>query len=91
MITGYALTKNGRIYKMLTIKECIEKLGLSYDKVGIRILPNERAKYLRGNDILFASANYKDCQVDCAYGKNDKIVFVVTHAEAVKHGLVKED
>lgn len=76
---------------MLTIKDCIEKLGLFSDRVGIRILPNKRAKYLQGKDMYFASANYKDCQVDCAYGKNDAIVFVVTHTEAVKHGLVKED
>lgn len=76
---------------MLTIKDCIEKLGLFSDRVGIRILPNKRAKYLQGKDMYFASANYKDYQVDCAYGKNDAIVFVVTHAEAVKNGLVKED
>ena len=76
---------------MLTIKECIEKLGLFSDRVGIRILPNERAKYLKGRDMYVASADYKNCQVNCAYAKNDAIVFVVTHTEAVKHGLVKED
>ena len=76
---------------MLTIKDCIEKLDLFSDRVGIRILPNERAKYLKGRDMYFASADYKNCQVAGAYGKNDAIVFVVSHAEAVKHGLVKED
>lgn len=76
---------------MLTIKDCIEKLGLFSDRVGIRILPNKRAKYLQGKGMYFASADYKNCQVDCAYGKNDAIVFVVTHAEAIKHGLVKEN
>lgn len=75
---------------MLTIKECIEKLGLFSDRVGIRILPNKRAKYLQGKDMYFASADYKNCQVDCAYGKNDAIVFVVTRAEALKHNLIQE-
>lgn len=76
---------------MLTIKECIEKLVLFNDRVGVRILPNEKIKYMQGRDMYFASANYKSCQVDCAYGKNNAIVFVISHAEAVKHGLVKED
>lgn len=76
---------------MLTIKECIEKLGLFSARVGVRILPNTRAKYIQGKDLYFGSANYKDCQVDVAYAKNDAIIFVVTHSEAVKHGLVKED
>lgn len=88
MITGYVLTKNGRIYKM-TIKECINKLDLYSNKVGIRILPNERAKYLKGKDMYFASANYRDCQINCVYAKNNAIVFVVTELEAIKHGLIK--
>lgn len=75
----------------MTIKDCINELCLFFDRVGIRILPNERVKYMQGKDMYFAKANYKDCQVDCAYAKNDAIVFIVTHTEAVKHGLVKED
>lgn len=31
------------------------------------------------------------CEIAKAYAKNDAIVFVVSHAEAVKNGLVKED
>lgn len=76
---------------MLTIKECIEKLELFSARVGVRILPKTRAKYIQGKDLYFGSINYKDCQVDTAYAKNDAIVFVVTHAEAVKHELVKEN
>ena len=77
--------------KMLTIKDCIEKLGLFSDRVGVRILPNKRAKYIQGKDLYFGHLEIKHCQIDCAYGKNDAIVFVVSHTEAVKHGLVKED
>ena len=75
----------------MTIKDCINELCLFSDIVGIRILPNERVKYMQGKDMYFARDNYKDCQVDCAYAKNDAIVFVITRTEAVKHGLVKED
>lgn len=88
MITGYVLTKNGGIYKM-TIKECINKFNLYSNKVGIRILPNERAKYLQGKDIYFASAKYRDCVIKYLSAKNDAIVFVITEAEAIKHGLIK--
>jgi hypothetical protein len=72
-------------------KDYIEKLGLFSDRVGIRILPNKRAKYIQGKDLYFGHLEIKHCQIDCAYGKNDAIVFIVSHAEAVKHGLVKED
>lgn len=74
----------------MRIKECINKLDLYSNKVGIRILPNERAKYLKGKDMYFASANYRDCQISCVYAKNDAIVFVVTKAEALKHNLIQE-
>lgn len=75
----------------MRIKECINELNLYSDKVGIRILPYGRAKYMQGKDMYFASTKYRDCKIQRAYGKNDAIVFVVSHAEAVKHGLVKED
>ena len=38
-----------------------------------------------------ASIDYKGCEITKAYAKNNAIVFIVSHAEAVKHGLVKED
>ena len=75
----------------MRIKECINELNLYSDRVGIRILPSRRAKYMQGKDMYFASAKYRECRVERAYGKNDAIVFVITHEEAVKHDLVKED
>lgn len=72
----------------MTIKECIEQLNLYSDKCGIVIIPHERAKYMQGQAMLLASADYGDCQIQCAYGKNNAIVFVVTKAEALKHNLI---
>lgn len=74
----------------MRIKKCINELNLYSDKVGIRILPYGRAKYMQGKDMLFASADYGECKVQCAYGKNDAIVFVVTKEEALKHNLIQE-
>lgn len=74
----------------MKIKECINELNLYSDRVGIRILPCERAKYMRGENMLSASADYGECEIQCAYGKNDAIVFVVTKAEALKHNLIQE-
>lgn len=75
----------------MRIKECINELNLYSDRIGIRILPSRRAKYMQGKDLYFGHLEIKHCQIDRAYGKNDAIVFVVTHAEAIKHGLAKED
>lgn len=69
----------------MKIKEVLEHLVTVNDKVGIRILPNKRAKYMIAFDM------YRECEIAKAYAKNGAIVFVVSHAEAVKHGLVKED
>lgn len=74
----------------MRIKECINELNLYSDRVGIRILPFKRAQYMQGKDMLFASVDYGDCQIERAYGKNDAIVFVITRVEALKHNLVQE-
>ena len=75
----------------MKIKEALEDLVTVNDKVGIRILPNKRAKYMIAIDMYCTSMNYRECEIAKAYAKNDAIVFIVSHAEAVKHGLVKED
>lgn len=77
--------------KKMRIKEALDDLVLLDNKVGIRILPNKQAKYMTGCEMYLASIDYKECEIAKAYAKNDAIVFVVSHAEAVKHGLVKED
>lgn len=76
----------------MTIGECIAELGLFSSKVGIRILPSLRVKkYMEGVHCYYSQTNYRECQINCVYAKNDAIVFVITEAEAIKHGLVKED
>ena len=61
------------------------------DKIGLQILPNTRAKYKKGDEMYFASAKYRNCVIKYLSAKNDCVVFVVSHTEAVKNGLVKED
>lgn len=39
---------------------------------------------------IFATGNYKDCEIKYLSAKNDAIVFVVTKAEALKHNLIQE-
>ena len=46
---------------------------------------------MTGCEMYSARMDYKGCEITKAYAKNNAIVFVVSHAEAVKHGLVKED
>lgn len=75
----------------MTIGEFIEHFNMFNDKLGIQILPSTKAKYKKGDEIYFATGDYKDCVIKYLSAKNDAIVFVVSHAEAVKHGLVKED
>ena len=75
----------------MKIKEALVNLVLLNNKVGIRILPKEQPKYMTGYEMYSASIDYKGCEITKAYAKNNAIVFIVTHAEAVKHGLVKED
>lgn len=75
----------------MKIKEALVNLVLLNNKVGIRILPNKQTKYMIGCEMYSASIDYKECEIVKADAKNDAIVFVVSHAEAVKHGLVKED
>lgn len=75
----------------MKIKEALEDLVTVDDKVGIRILPNKRAKYMIAFDMYRTSMHYRECEIAKVYAKNDAIVFVVSHAEAVKYGLVKED
>lgn len=77
--------------KKMTVGEFIEHFDMFNDKVGFQILPSTRAKYKKGDEMYFATGNYKDCEIKYLSAKNDAIVFVVTHAEAVKNGLVKED
>ena len=73
----------------MKIKEALEDLVLFDDRVGIRILPSKRAKYMVGDVMYFGRMDYKGCEIAKAYAKNDAIVFVVTRAEALKHNLVK--
>ena len=75
----------------MTIGEFIEHFDMFNDKLGIQILPSTRAKYKKGDEMYFATGDYKDCVIKYLSAKNDAIVFVVTKPEAVKHGLVKED
>lgn len=75
----------------MTVGEFIEHFDMFNDKVGFQILPSTRAKYKKGDEMYFATGNYKDCEIKYLSAKNDAIVFVVSHAEAVKNGLVKED
>lgn len=75
----------------MVIGEIIEHFDMFNDKVGLQILPNTRAKYMEGDRMYFASAKYRDCVIEYLSAKNDCVVFVVSHAEAVKHGLVKEN
>lgn len=75
----------------MRIKECINEFDLYSDRVGIRILPSRRTKYMQGKDMYFASAKYRNCVIAYLRAKNGCVVFVITHAEAVKNGLVKED
>lgn len=46
---------------------------------------------MEGVHFYYSQTNYRECQINCVYAKNDAIVFVITEAEAIKHGLVKED
>lgn len=75
----------------MTIGEIIEHFDMFNDKIGLQILPNTRAKYKKGDEMYFASAKYRDCVIKYLSAKNDCVVFVVSHAEAVKNGLIKED
>ena len=75
----------------MTIGEIIEHFDMFNDKIGLQILPNTRAKYMKGDEMYFASAKYRDCVIRYLSAKNDCVVFAVSHAEAVKNGLVKED
>lgn len=75
----------------MTIGEIIEHFDMFNDKVGLQILPSTRAKYKKGDEMYFASAKYKDCEIAYLSAKNDCVVFIVTHPEAVRHGLVKGD
>nr|DAL57937.1 MAG TPA_asm: hypothetical protein [Caudoviricetes sp.] len=75
----------------MTIGEIIEHFDMFNDKIGFQILPSTRAKYKKGDEMYFARAKYKDCEIAYLSAKNDCVVFVVTHTEAVKNGLIKED
>ena len=75
----------------MKIKKVLDDLIILDNKVGIRILPKEQPKYMTGYEMYSASIDYKGCEITKAYAKNNAIVFIVSHAEAVKHGLVKED
>lgn len=75
----------------MTIGEFIEHFDMFNDKVGIQILPSTRVKYKKGDEMYFATGDYKDCVIKYLSAKNDAIVFVVTKFEAIRHGLVKED
>ena len=75
----------------MTIGEIIKHFSMFNDKVGLQILPSNRAKYMKGDEMYFASAKYKDCKIAYLSAKNDCVVFIITHSEAVRHGLVKED
>ena len=75
----------------MKIKEALVNLVLLNNKVGIRILPKKQPKYMTGCEMYSARTDYNGCEIVKADAKNDAIVFVVSHAEAVKHGLVKED
>ena len=75
----------------MKIKEALDDLIILDNKVGIRILPKEQPKYMTGYEMYLASIDYKGCEFTNAYAKNNAIVFIVSHAEAVKHGLVKGD
>ena len=75
----------------MKIKEALDDLIILDNKVGIRILPKEQPKYMTGYEMYSASIDYKGCETTKAYAKNNAIVFIATHAEAVRHGSVKED
>ena len=75
----------------MKIKEALDDLVLLNSKVGIRILPNKRTKYMKGYEMYLARMDYKECEIAKAYAKNDAIVFVVTKFEAIRHGLFKEN
>ena len=75
----------------MKIKEALDDLIILDNKVGIRILPKEQPKYMTGYEMHSASIDYKGCEITKAYAKNNAIVFIVSHAEAVRHGLVKEN
>ena len=75
----------------MTIGEIIEHFDMFNDKVGVQILPSTRAKYKKGDEMYFASAKYKDCKIAYLSAKNNCVVFVVTHPEAVRHGLIEGD
>ena len=75
----------------MKIKDALDDLIILDNKVGIRILPKEQPKYMTGYEMYLSSMDYKGCEITKAYAKNNAIVFIVTHSEAVKHGLIKED
>lgn len=75
----------------MTIGEFIEHFDMFNDKLGIQILPSTRVKYKKGDEMYFATSDYKDCVIKYLSAKNNAIVFVVTKFEAIRHGLVKED
>ena len=75
----------------MTIGEIIEHFNMFNDKVGLQILPSTKAKYKKGDEIYFASEKYKDCGIAYLSAKNDCVVFIITHPEAVRHGLIEED
>lgn len=74
----------------MTIGEFIEHFDMFNDKLGIQILPSNRAEYKKGDEMYFATGDYKDCVIKYLSAKNDAIVFVVTKFEAIRHGLIKE-
>lgn len=75
----------------MKIKEALDELVILDNKVGIRILPKEQIKYMTGYEMYLSCMDYKGCEITKAYAKNNAIVFIVSHVEAVKHGLIKED
>ena len=74
----------------MTVGEFIEHFDMFNDKVGFQILPSTRAKYKKGDEMYFATGNYKDCEIKYLSAKNNAIVFVVTKAEVLKHNLIQE-
>lgn len=60
----------------MKIKEALEDLVTVNDKVGIRILPNKRAKYMIAYDMYRDSMHYRGCEIAKAYAKNDAIVLL---------------
>lgn len=47
----------------MTVGEFIEHFNMFNDKVGFQILPTIRAKYMKGDEMYFATGDYKDCVI----------------------------